>query len=84
MWAMVWQGGANNSAETQNIPSLCAQWGRRGMKTGVKRIQCEAKVCSKAKTICAQGKKGQQLAEWRKYRVRIRDSLRVRIFKCQI
>lgn len=38
----------------QIIPfSLCPK-GRRVSETGVKRIQCEAKACRKAKTICAQ------------------------------
>jgi hypothetical protein len=35
------------------IPSPCAQRGGEGVETGVKIIQCEAKVCRKAKTICA-------------------------------
>lgn len=56
---MVRQGGANNSAEAQIYSLLPTPNGeRRECKKVLKKIQCEAKVCSKAKTICTWERRG--------------------------
>lgn len=55
------------------------------METGVKRIQCEANVCSQAKTICAGERRDSNWhSEKKEYGVSILESLRVRVFQWQV